>query len=167
MSEQKPEKKVVGRTVAIALGIICIILVVGLVGAVIDYSNQVNDLSGIANMEKVQVLYNETFHQGAGNYSQVKFQTRYSGFIVVGVIYQQPVNQTQPTVYVRCAYISNMMSGWGTTYNQQIMLLPYGATTFEVLPSPIVFINVGNTNSFNASEPSVLYNETVIITYYY
>ena len=39
MSEQKPEKKVVGRTVAIALGIICIILAVGLVGAVADYTS--------------------------------------------------------------------------------------------------------------------------------
>jgi type IV secretory pathway component VirB8 len=32
MSEQKPEKKVVGRTVAIVLGIICIVLVGALVG---------------------------------------------------------------------------------------------------------------------------------------
>jgi uncharacterized coiled-coil protein SlyX len=38
MSE-KQEKKVVGRTVAIALGIICIILAVGLVGAVANYTS--------------------------------------------------------------------------------------------------------------------------------
>jgi chaperonin cofactor prefoldin len=39
MSEQKPERKVVGRTVAIVLGIICIILAVGLVGAIADYTS--------------------------------------------------------------------------------------------------------------------------------
>jgi Trk-type K+ transport system membrane component len=42
MSEQKPKKKVVSRTVAIALGIICIILVVGLVGAIADYRSILN-----------------------------------------------------------------------------------------------------------------------------
>jgi len=39
MSEQKPEKKVVSRTVAIALGIICIVLAVSLVGAIADYTS--------------------------------------------------------------------------------------------------------------------------------
>jgi hypothetical protein len=39
MSEQKPEKKVVGRTVVITLGIIAVILAVGLVGAVADYTS--------------------------------------------------------------------------------------------------------------------------------
>jgi predicted PurR-regulated permease PerM len=38
MSE-KQEKKVVGRTVAIALGIICMVLAVGLVGAVANYTS--------------------------------------------------------------------------------------------------------------------------------
>jgi len=41
MSE-KQEKKAVGRTVAIALGIICIILAVGLVGAIADYTSIIN-----------------------------------------------------------------------------------------------------------------------------
>lgn len=36
---EKQEKKVVGRTVVIALGIICIILAVGLVGAVANYTS--------------------------------------------------------------------------------------------------------------------------------
>lgn len=37
------EKKVVGRNVAIALGIICIILVVGLVGAVANYTSIISE----------------------------------------------------------------------------------------------------------------------------
>jgi cell division protein FtsL len=42
MTEKVAEKKVVGRTVAIALGIICIILVVGLVGAIANYTSIIN-----------------------------------------------------------------------------------------------------------------------------
>ena len=46
MSENKPEpkheKKVVGRTVAIAIGIIAIVLLVGLVGAMADYTSIIN-----------------------------------------------------------------------------------------------------------------------------
>ena len=37
------EKKVVSRTIAIALGIICLILVVGLVGAVVNYTSILNE----------------------------------------------------------------------------------------------------------------------------
>jgi len=43
MSEQKPEKKAAGRTVAIALGIIWIILLVGLLGVVANYTSIIND----------------------------------------------------------------------------------------------------------------------------
>jgi predicted PurR-regulated permease PerM len=60
------ERKVVGRNVAIVLGIICIILVVGLIVAVANYTsiikgkddtiaslqNQVGDLNSIINLEK-------------------------------------------------------------------------------------------------------------------
>jgi uncharacterized coiled-coil protein SlyX len=42
MSEQKPEKKVVSRTVAIAIGIIAIVLVVSLVGAMANYNSIIN-----------------------------------------------------------------------------------------------------------------------------
>jgi hypothetical protein len=37
------EKKVVGRKVAIALGIICVILVVGLAGVMVNYTRIIND----------------------------------------------------------------------------------------------------------------------------
>jgi len=43
------EKKVVSRTTAIALGILCIILLVGTVGAVIYYNNMVNDKNATYN----------------------------------------------------------------------------------------------------------------------
>lgn len=43
MNAQTSQKKVVSRTVAIALGIVCIMLLVGLVRAIVLYSSQVND----------------------------------------------------------------------------------------------------------------------------
>jgi hypothetical protein len=44
MAEKTSQKKVVGRTVAIALGIVCIVLVAGLVGAIAVYTPMVNNL---------------------------------------------------------------------------------------------------------------------------
>lgn len=44
MAEKTSQKKVVGRTVAIALGMVCIVLVAGLVGAIAVYTPMVNNL---------------------------------------------------------------------------------------------------------------------------
>jgi cell division protein FtsL len=46
MSEQKPEKKVVSRTVAIAIGIIAIVLAIGLIGAMAYYTLVVSNRDG-------------------------------------------------------------------------------------------------------------------------
>ena len=77
MTEQKPEKKVVSRTVAIALGIICIILVVSLVGAIADYTLIINgkDNTITTNNIQIQTLTNQksqlqTFLEG--NVSQTE-----------------------------------------------------------------------------------------------
>lgn len=56
MSEQKPEKKVVARSVAVALGIICIILSVGLVGAIVNYTS-LQSVSRSTNGLKTVRLY--------------------------------------------------------------------------------------------------------------
>ena len=61
MSEQKPERKVVGRTVAIALGIICIILAAFLVGAVADYTSIISgkDNTIMTDNAQIQTLTNQ------------------------------------------------------------------------------------------------------------
>jgi hypothetical protein len=51
MTEQKSEKKVVSRTVAIALGIICIVLAVSLVGAIADYTSMINSKDNIISSQ--------------------------------------------------------------------------------------------------------------------
>jgi hypothetical protein len=55
MSEQKPERKVVGRTVAIALGAICIILAVCLVGAVADYTSIIGGKDNTIKTDNAQI----------------------------------------------------------------------------------------------------------------
>jgi hypothetical protein len=58
MSEQR-EKKVVCRNVAIGLGIICTILVVGLVGAIENYTSTVNSLTHQRNQLQTLLDRNE------------------------------------------------------------------------------------------------------------
>jgi TolA-binding protein len=55
MTKEAVEKKGVSRTVAIALGIICIVLAVGLVGAVALYSSQINDKDNTITTENSQL----------------------------------------------------------------------------------------------------------------
>jgi hypothetical protein len=55
MSEQKSEKKVVSRTVAIALGIITIVLAVGLVGAMADYTSMINGKDNTISSQASQI----------------------------------------------------------------------------------------------------------------
>jgi hypothetical protein len=49
VSGQKPEKEVVGRAMAIAVGIICTILATGLVVAIANYASIINDKDSIIN----------------------------------------------------------------------------------------------------------------------
>jgi uncharacterized phage infection (PIP) family protein YhgE len=61
LSEQKPEKKVVSRTVAIALGIIVILIAVGFVAAMMNYTSMINsrDSTIQSNLSQIQTLTNQ------------------------------------------------------------------------------------------------------------
>jgi hypothetical protein len=116
MSEPKVgEKKVVGRNVAIALGIICIVLAASLVGTIIvlnlenaNLQNQVNNLNAIINHEKTisEVwLSNKTFSISPNDNVSEWFYTPYSGDVKVEV-YVEPPNLdvwVNLTWYVRYA----------------------------------------------------------------
>ena len=60
--EEKSERKVVGRGVAVALGVICVILVAGLAGAVVNYTSIINMLNATlaSKNEQIQLLTNQT-----------------------------------------------------------------------------------------------------------
>jgi hypothetical protein len=64
MNEQKSEKKVVGRTVAIALGIICIVLAVGLVGAIADYRSIIGNKDNTISTQGSQISNLQTWLSG-------------------------------------------------------------------------------------------------------
>jgi hypothetical protein len=91
------EKKVVGRSVAVALGIICIILVAGLAGTLIVLNSQItslqiqsNEWSNIANLNESEIWannqtitiapYNSYMHQ---NYVEFIERTIYSGYVEI------------------------------------------------------------------------------------
>ncbi len=104
--QQSPEtkpKKVVGRSVAIALGIICIVLVACLAGTitVLNTSNQgntnlqsqVDGLTSTINLTKSEIFYNNVSLTGHGGYEDqsgnehypFQVNVRYSGYLGVQV----------------------------------------------------------------------------------
>jgi len=161
------EKKVVGRNVAIALGIICIILAAGLVGVIAVYTSQINslnsevsDLYSIINLDKYEVWYNETVcNQMIGGTYTVLYPPnihqailRYSGYIAVHVL-----SSTTNNTYVEVIWLG---SG-NITYDNRITVGTSGYAYFPVLARTMPEIRVGNTN------PDKGATETVTITYHY
>ena len=185
MSEPKVnEKKVVGRDIAIALGIICIVVVAGLVGAFAYYVNdknktisslntqyyqlysnfrnltdQVNDLNDILNFGKYEFWTNGwiTVNQPAGSYSSWNHSVPYAGAISVWVT--PLINGTWFRVlwYYRWSDIQYD----NQTYGIQEPESDLQGAAFPVLPTSNVEIRVGNTVS--AGEVQF----TVIIEYEY
>lgn len=175
MNEAQPigtkPKKMVSRNVAIALGIIGIILVVGLLGAVLQISSlssKVSDLTDTLNMGKSTILVNnQTVSQTADNYTSWMFNyeppyeiskliepwplpswsIKYAGILWVTV--RSSTNKT----YVRAIY-----AGW---FDSQEDVGTTGGAIFPVFPSGNIEIRVGNTNTTENA------TETVTITYYY
>jgi cell division protein FtsL len=180
------EKKVVSRNVAIALGIIVIILAVGLVGAIANYTSiisgkdntiatqnseiadknstitslnsQISSLSDTVNLAKSTIWVNAlNISQSAGSYTNWTFSANYSGYV---------------SVYVRSSTTSNtyveVIWSYAIPYCYCLILydnkIPVGTSGgvyfFPVLPAGIEII-VGNTNLSNGA------TETVTITYYY
>jgi hypothetical protein len=172
MSEKPIEKKS-GRVVAITLGIICIILAVGLVGAVANYTSiisgkdntiatkdsqisslnsQIDDLTQMIYLVKSEIWINQqTVSQSAYSYTYWTHSIGVHGYISVNV-----QTSTTTNTYVRVIWSSH-----GINYDNQITVGTSGTANFPVLQTSSVEIRVGNTNLFNGA------TETVTITYYY
>jgi len=160
------EKKVVDRKVAIALGIICVVLAVGLVGVVAYYTSiisglnsqvsqlqsQVSELRAIVNLEKSETwVSQQTVSQPAGYYVYWIFSASYAGYIVVTVH-----SSTTSNTYVRVIWSSH-----GVDYDNTVNVGAGGTAVFPVLPCSRVEIRVGNTNLLSGA------TQTVSITYRY
>lgn len=144
------KEKVVSRNIAIALGIITIILVIALVGAVAILHSQVNDLTDTANLAK-STTFNQTINQQAGSYNSWTFSAKYAGYVIVWV-----QSSTTTNAYARVIY-----HFLGVTFDTQ-KTAPVGVKdVFPVLPDSNIEVRVGNSNLVNGA------TMTVTITYYY
>ncbi len=165
MSETN-SKKMVSRSVAIALGIICIILIVGLGGTLAYYSNYVGDHShtdeeyaiyrNIVNFADSAVWVNDqTISQPAGglgiSYTSWSESVTYAGYVSITVL-----SSTTAETYANVVY-----SAYGVNYDNAINVGTSGTAYFPVLPSSSITVEVGNGNLVNGA------TETVTITYYY
>jgi hypothetical protein len=168
-----PPNKVVSRNVAIGLGIICVILVAGLGGAlgyyVTNYShtnsdynslstqntnlqNQVNADNTIISLSNSTIWVNDqTVEQGAGSFNTWTETANYAGYVVVSVL-----SSTVSGTHVEVIY-----SAYGASFDQtQVVSAGYTAV-FPLLPCSDITVGVGNGNILSSA------TETVTITYYY
>ena len=167
------EEKMVSRKVAIALGIISVVLVASLIGTVVYYNsiisqkdntisslqnqanslnNQVNSLNNIINLNQYTVWVNEqTVSQPAGSYTYWVYPANYAGYVVVSV-----QSSTTPNTYVGVYWSSH-----GANYYYNTTVGTSGTAVFPVLPTSSVYVVVGNSNLFTGA------TETVSITYWY
>jgi hypothetical protein len=167
------EKKVVKRSVAVALGIVCIILAVSLVGAFAYYipivnndNNTISSLTSIVSLANSTVWVNdETVSQGAGAYTNWTFSASYAGYVSVFIQTSTVSGTHVQVVYswygVRYGVKFNQDSSYGVNFNQEITVSAGSSAVFPLLPSSSITVGVGNGNILSSA------TETVTITYYY
>ncbi|MGD0029598.1 MAG: hypothetical protein ABSC91_11730 [Candidatus Bathyarchaeia archaeon] len=176
----------VRRSVAVALGIVCIVLVAGLVAGLTystiiinnkdvtyndytathshtndEFSTMVNqglNYYGIATLFNYTLVADGTeIYQLANSSSSWNFSATYAGYVVVRVV-------SDTTVYAQATYTSYVGSIVEPFhYDQRIDLSPTGFGRFEglfpILPSTSAQVRVGNTNL------SGEVRESIFITY--
>lgn len=191
MTEQKPERKVVGRTVAIALGIICIVLVVGLVGAIAYYTLTINDKNNTISSLNSQITDKDS--QISSLNFQVSDLQNVTSELARTVsleksetwIDNQTISQRagNPTDLAFSAYVAGYVSVWvknstsTTTYvrviysslgvdydSNNISVGTSGTRVFPILPASSIRIIVGNKDNAASNETVTT---TLTITYYY
>ncbi len=157
----------VNRSVAIALGIICIILIAGLGGAMAycvsthhytdsDYdslNSQNTNLNNIVNLANYTTwLDYQTITQPAGSNTSFTFSASYAGYVRI------IISSLSPNIFANVVY-----SAYGVNYNNTIFISLQGVACFPVLPSPNITVEVGNFNPNLMDEATV----TVSIIYNY
>ena len=150
------EKKSVRRIVAIALGVVCIILVASLTGtiAIIDsrdktissvqnentiLQSQVNELNSIVNLSKTDLWqWGANVSQPPASNSSWNFSAGYAGYLIVQV---NPSQNSTNDIYVRVAWsYKDGVVDYDNTTNG-------GLVTFPILPCPNVAITLGNSDT--------------------
>jgi cell division protein FtsB len=183
MSEKTKEptfpKRMVSLNVAIALGIICIVLVAliayfSIIGiqAQNSYSNlqsqnrqlqanntnlqsqvsNLTDFENIAYLDKDTVWVNsQTMSQPASSYTNYTFSASWAGYVEVWI----------QSSSVAGTHVKVIYNAYGVNFNQEIVVVPGASAEFPILPSSSIQVEIGNSNIINGA------TETVMITYYY
>lgn len=168
MSEQKVEKKV-SRTVAIALGIICIILAVGLVGTIADYTSIIsgkdNTISSQASFKEPPTLTIEINTSELNN--TVNLKNDLEGFgckIINSTNWGTPNSLANYTEFRRIAYNTGVVfwndSGIYTVYSSSPIVTSSG--TLEYPP-----IGVADTITLYTIFDGTILSIKVTFTAYY
>jgi len=150
MIEQKPEKKGVRRTVAIALGIICIVLAVSLIEVIADLSLQISSLnSKVNNLNSIVNFSRQETWFGSKTLTLNPNQNFSDGFYAPLSGQLRVVGHTQPTLQ---GIWTNLT--WAVLYGDESL--------YQVSPPPFIDSWSGNffaeefpIFSFSAFYPAV------------
>jgi hypothetical protein len=142
------EKKMVSRSVAIVLGIVCLVLLTGLVYVTI----QMFDLTNIVGLHKSMVwMDNEPYTFLPNSETSWQYAIDYAGYVTV------QVTTSINTTYVEVSYtfmVSN--TPYGVYYNKRVYFDPANEeAVFPVLPpkdhgiAGRILIAIGNSDPLN------------------
>jgi hypothetical protein len=187
---ERPRKiestRVVSKSVAIALGIVCLILAGSILGALAYYGSQISSLNSSISVLQDAVSTRDSqisslnsqvssLNSGLGNLTDIVNLSKSTIWVNDQTVSQVANSYTSWTdsasyagyvvVNVQSStspntYVRLIYSSRGVEYDHQITVGMGGTAVFPVLPGSIQVV-VGNTNLVNGA------TETVTITYYY
>jgi hypothetical protein len=151
----------VSRSIAITLGLVCIVLIALMAYFTVNLQNQVNNLTEIVNLEKSTVWVDGgtvditplPSYEGKGPPAYEE-KASFAGYVSVQV-------SSQYNVVVEVSYLCQ-----GVSYYNSIIVSKSGTTTFPVLPPSNISFNIYLTQSVPFVLNGPLY-ANVTITYYY
>lgn len=180
------EKKFVRRSVAVASGVICVLLAVGLVvvlamlsnanstitqkdNTISDKDNQISTKDNLISIEENQIdsLTNVTLLRDSlvwsGHQATTELSGSYSTFGTNTVSYAGYLSinvesSTTPNAYVRVIWSSH-----GISFDQQLTVGSTGTALFPVLPTSKIELIIGNTDPSGGTYQ----NQTITVTFYY
>jgi hypothetical protein len=183
------QKKLVGRSVAIALGIVCIILIAGIGGVMAYYTTIINNKNteygnyasdhSHTNSEYDSLNNQKTSLQNQVNDLTSTLNLGKSTVWVNDKTLNQPAGSytnwspafsTSYAGYISVqvhtsttsnTYVRVIYTSHGVYYDSQIGVGTGGTAVFPILPSSSIDVRIGNSNWLNGA------TETVTITYYY
>jgi len=159
-------KKMVSRNVALALGIICIVLMAGLTGTILSFNDKVNDLNSIVNFQKtVTWLSNKTYIVNPNENVSELFYAPYSGDVRIVANWQPP----NPNVWFNLTYgVRFGFTTWIHYYSEPYFdtrLNSYVGEEFPVVSFGQGIPNVAITIENNSPDTVTTVNLTITFQY--